>query len=537
MKHGADRERTRARDCGQILVIFALGLIVMLAAAAVAVDVGYWLSEKRALQNAADAAAQAGTSELLKRPITSTKNAAAAQHAMAYVDSQLGLGLRAAALLDCASVAAADPLGDGFGPEDCPGYAGATRVTIRTPVLAGQSCRGVAWGSRAVTVRIERPSSRFFSRILFPDDLDIGVCATSAVNGGSMAIAVLKPNHTGPNTYETQPNNATITMKLAGSDTFIRVWGGDVGINSMFSAAGAPPPSSPNQPAYLKFMTAAGTGISDNRMLATIENPSPITWSVVARQIRTEGLTTAEADDVYHEPRHLPSYIPIPGWGDTRYAALVAADGTTAPVTLDKGTPSSGTTCTDPVTGLPGVDPGKYDLIGVDTAGRRWLCPGVFHFVHRNGTEGLQLASNAAIAGQGVTLVFDSDSEIRIDSGGSLLLDSAAAGGTQLLAPWRTDAPAHDVPIAIWIQPVPACDPLAVACNDNTASDVFVMAGGAGMDIRGIIYGPTDKMTISGNNAHHGSGEIWAWTLTYAGNSVLDQVYEGSDDGYALLVE
>ena len=91
--------------------------------------------------------------------------------------------------------------------------------------------------------------------------------------------------------------------------------------------------------------------------------------------------------------------------------------------------------------------------------------------------------------------------------------------------------------MTIWIEPVAGCDPLAPACSDNTSSDVFTIAGGAGLDLRGIIFGPTDKMKIAGNDLHHGSGEIWAWTIEYAGNSQLDQVYEGADDGYPLLVE
>jgi len=63
------------------------------------------------------------------------------------------------------------------------------------------------------------------------------------------------------------------------------------------------------------------------------------------------------------------------------------------------------------------------------------------------------------------------------------------------------------------------------------------MGSGSGIDVHGIIYGPTDNMVIAGNGAHHGTGEIWAWTLEYLGNSELDQVFEGSDDGFALLVE
>jgi hypothetical protein len=514
---------------GQVLVLFAIGLLVLFGATALTVDYGFWLQEKRGLQNAADAAAQAGVSELLERPISLAKQSAATVHAMTYLDEQLGMGLQASGQLACAATAAADPSGDGFGPEDCAGYDGPDRIVIRTPVGAGDGCAGRAWGNRAVTVKIGHVSSRFFSRIYGPGDQDIGVCATSAVFGGGLAVAVLKPN-TG-----IQPNAATITMTLAGSNTFVRIWGGDIAINSLFSAAGAPPPQSPNEPAFVKFMTAAGTGISDNRMYMTIDQPSPMTWSVVAKQIRTEGLTTALADDVYHEPWHLPTYVPIPGWGDTLYAAL--GDGADTPITMG-GTTSANGTCTDPVTGDTGIRPGKYDLIEVANNGRRWLCPGVYHLVPKNGTQGVQVGQGSTLAGQGVTLVFESDSTLLVQGGGVLLLNSAAAGGTPTDASWRTVDGRHDVPITIWIRPVAGCDPLLPACSDTTSSSVFdISSNDSGMDVRGIIYGPADKMKIAGNSLHHGSGEIWAWTLEYTGNSNLDQVHEGSNDGYPLLVE
>jgi Flp pilus assembly protein TadG len=509
-------------------VLFALFLIVLLGSAALTTDYGFWLQEERGIQNAADAAAQSGISELLVRPVTPAKQTAATRHAMDYLDEQLGLGLKANGQLNCAAAAASDPAGNGFGPEDCTSYTGTDRVSIRTPVSAGMGCAGGAWGTRAVTVRVQRMSTRFFSRIYSASDQPVSVCATSAVFGAGLAVAVLKPN-TG-----VQPNNANLTMTLAGSNTFIRIWGGDVGINATFSAAGAPPPTSPNDPAYVKFMTAAGTGISDNRMYATIEAPSPMSWDVTARQVRTEGLTTATADDLYHAPMHLPSYIPIPGWGDSLYAAL--GDALIPATTLQSTTPATGT-CTDPVGGAVGIAPGKYDRIEVGVGQRRWLCPGVYHVVKGTGTDGVRIGSGGVLAGQGVTLVFESDAALRVSSGGALLLNSAAAGGTVTPAPWRTGDVRHDQALSIWIEPNPACNPLQPACPDTSASTVFDIAGGAGMDVRGIIYGPTDRMKIAGNGTHHGSGEIWAWTIEYAGGSELDQTYESSNDGYPLLVE
>lgn len=520
------KERRSRREDGQVLVIFALGLLVLLGATALTTDYGFWLQEKRGIQNAADAAAQSAISELSVRPITSAKQTAAARHAMDYLDEQLGMGLKANGQLNCAAAAAADPAANGFGPEDCTSYNGPDRVSIRTPVDAGMGCAGGAWGSRAVTVRVQRMSARFFSRIYSASDQAVSVCATSAIFGGGLAVAVLKPN-TG-----IQPNSSNLTMKLAGSNTFVRIWGGDIGINATFSAAGAPPPTSPNDPAFVKFMTSAGTGISDNRMYATIEAPSPMSWDVTARQVRTEGLTTATFDDLYHAPMHLPAYIPIPGWGNALYAGLT--DALTTPTTLTSSTAATGS-CSDPVSGATGIAPGKYNYIEVAVGQRRWLCPGVYHLVKKNGQQGVQVSTNAFLAGQGASLVFDDDSALRVDGGGTLLLNTAAAGGTPTPAPWRTGDVRHDQPVSVWIKPVAGCDPFLPACS--SPSSVFNIAGGAGMDVRGLIYGPTDEMKIAGNGTHHGSGEIWAWTIVYAGGSELDQVYEGSDDGFPLLVE
>lgn len=54
------------RDRGQVLVVFALGVAGLLAAAGVAIDVGRFYSERRFLQNAADAAALAAANALIR---------------------------------------------------------------------------------------------------------------------------------------------------------------------------------------------------------------------------------------------------------------------------------------------------------------------------------------------------------------------------------------------------------------------------------------------------------------------------------------
>jgi hypothetical protein len=56
----------RTAERGQVLVIFALALIALLAATAVAVDIGRFYSERRFLQNSADAAALAAANALIR---------------------------------------------------------------------------------------------------------------------------------------------------------------------------------------------------------------------------------------------------------------------------------------------------------------------------------------------------------------------------------------------------------------------------------------------------------------------------------------
>jgi Flp pilus assembly protein TadG len=526
---------------GQVLVLVALAMTVLLLFAGLVLDIGTWLVQERVMRNAADAGAQAGVSELVKKPITVAKQQNAATHAMEYLNDQLNLGLAAADIGTAATHAMGDA--NGFGSEDAvPGYAGLDHFVIRFPVTANLSCTGVAWGDRAITVRVQHAAPRFFTKLLFSGPQPVNVCATASLEGLGYAIAVLKPYGGG------QPQSE-VTMNLGGADTFLRICGGDVGVNSVFNANGQPG-NQFQQPAYIKFMKPNSVPACDidnnNKLRTTLENAG--TWSTSAKQVRTEGPTSVEPDDLYYPPIHLTNYILIPSWGATYYAAL--NDAAQPTLRLTAGDAGLGT-CTPP-SGYDAVEPGKYNLIAtgasVGQKSLRWLCPGVFHFVPTNGQQGVQLGSNTTLAGQGVTLVFETgpnhnrdDSVLSVAAGGNLLLNCLTTaphncpGARQEDAQWRTGDPRHDAPITVWIKPDASC-PTAPTLSCSPSS-VFNMGSGSGLDVKGIIFGPTDKMKIAGNGSHHGAGEIWAWTIEYVGNSQLDQRYEGDDEGYPLIVE
>ena len=71
------RSRSQMASRGQVLVIFALAVTGLLTAAGVAIDIGRFYSERRFLQNAADAAALAAANALISGATTDAAIASA----------------------------------------------------------------------------------------------------------------------------------------------------------------------------------------------------------------------------------------------------------------------------------------------------------------------------------------------------------------------------------------------------------------------------------------------------------------------------
>jgi len=67
--------RARRRSQGQVLVLFALSLVAILAFAGLAFDIGRFYGERRFLQNAADAAALAAANALIRGGTTADADA------------------------------------------------------------------------------------------------------------------------------------------------------------------------------------------------------------------------------------------------------------------------------------------------------------------------------------------------------------------------------------------------------------------------------------------------------------------------------
>ena len=522
---------------GQVLVVFALSLTVFLGIAALVVDFGYWLQDRRTFQNYADAAALVGANEL-RPPITSTKSLDAVIAAMADLDRQLHLGV-----VNLGSAASAASSAQGFSATTNDGYSGPDTFYIVSPPQSAPSqlsdCAVPGTGSyvgnsRAVTVRIDHQSSRFFSQLFAATSQRIGICATAASASGGYAVAVLQPP------VGTDPNNTNITFNLAGANTTVNLSGGDAVSNATFAAQGNPSPLAHQTPAYIRFTTAG------NILHLGIPNPNPLPWTIAPAQIQ-------DPVGSYLAPVALQPRVTIPGWGPGPW--LDGSGGTFDPngTPIVYGGPSapSGSaqgTCVDPLfPSVAGLRPGNYSQVKLANGQRLWLCPGVFHLVQgTTGQAALALANGGVLAGQGVTLAFEASAPMASSGGSQICLDFDQTAASQATcgaattrdAPWTTGWSLHDVPIAIWIRPVPDCDPLApTPCTDS--SKVFQMAGGSGVVVRGILYGPTDNIVLASANTTQASssGEVWAWTLNYLGQSTLNQVFSGPDVSYPKLVQ
>ena len=159
------RRPRRDSSPGQVLVLFALGITVLFAAAGMAFDVGRFYSERRFLQNAADAAALAAANALI-RGETSTQADARAREVLAQNFTHSPSGT-APAQPPTSPVYEAGHAGD-------PDY------------LAN----GILINGSEVRVAVQNPVGYTFGRLIGLDQNTIGGRARTAGMGNVLPIAV-----------------------------------------------------------------------------------------------------------------------------------------------------------------------------------------------------------------------------------------------------------------------------------------------------------------------------------------------------------
>jgi len=175
------RRRARRSDAGQVLVIFAVSITVLFAAAGLAFDIGRFYSERRFLQNAADAAALAAASALIRGETVAQADAEARDILTRnFMSSPSGV----------------TPALPPVTPVYATGHSGDPSYLLNGILINGNDIR----------VAVQNTLGYTFGRVVGLDQNTIGGQARVKTNGYGLPIAVRHYiNAPGPTTGATQP--------------------------------------------------------------------------------------------------------------------------------------------------------------------------------------------------------------------------------------------------------------------------------------------------------------------------------------------
>lgn len=509
-------------ESGQVLVIVAIFMVVLIGFAALAVDYGSYLIARRGYQNVADSAALAGSAQL-SRPLNSTKLDNAQSAAWEALRRQLGLALPG---VPSASTAAGNSVTEG-------GY----ELWVTTPPSnAGSKYPGnsALTGNGAVFVRVEKDSPSFLSRIFGNTGRRIDAWATAGNQPTRWAVLALCPRN------GACPSNAE-SVTLAGTNTSLRVLDGDLGSNwglKIQSNAADRLKLPGDSQAYLvdttcgpsKFLCYPANNVSDG--------------SGTGKLVRV--LPAPVEDPNYAEPSWLlnPTSVPI------RTLPTLTGGTVTNPTATTVGcTPAS-----------PRLGPGRYD-VKVDipantcvifdptfglTAGQQ---PGIYLM-----TQGFNIGNNSFVVGDGVSLFFDTTMDAnaskRFNPSGGIVLNTgnanipAIAAGSTKYGAWTTkgntpwSVAAGSPATTTWTTPSTSEVGITFYVRKGTGiTGIFNMSGTSPLMFLGVLYAPRDNVGIAGAGSQAAVGQIISWTITYNGNTDITQVFDGPADAKSYLLE
>lgn len=514
---GAVPSRSRKGQHGQILAIFALFLIVLLGFTALAVDYGTYLMARRDYQNTADAAALAG-SVYLTRPISNAKQQQARRAAWQYLRNELSIS---------------GPGNPAVGTGATPYAEGGWSIWVDTPASAGGSAY---LGSAALTrglsvfVRIERDNPAFLSRTFGFTGRIIRAWATAGAQPSRWAVLALCPY--GDPTCPPTARDVT----LNGTNTILKVVGGDVGNNWGFKANGA---------TQLQLVGDSNAYFEDVTCGPSLFECYPSAYNV------NDGSGNPVLVRTLPAPVEDPGY-PLPAWlGDATTAVPARPD-----VTVPNGTGN----VTDPTgqsVSCAGsyvrIGPGRYNSIDVRanscvvldptfglTSGQQ---PGIYVI-----TGELTIGNSSFVIGDGVTLFFEAGMRPFNPTGGIVINNgnSPVSGvGAPKYGAWTTRGE------SAW-SPASAGSPATTTYTAPTqgmgiafyvlkpasgVTQVFNMSGTSPLMFQGVLYGPRDKVGVAGSGVQAAVGQLVGWTITYSGNTTITQIYDGPADSKSYLLE
>ena len=498
---------------GQILVVFAAGLIGLIAMAALAIDLSSVYSTQQTEKAAADAAALAGGQDLQAPDSRGPGDPVAARtHALMNLAGRFGVS----------PPALTGPCNPNGNMTDCPLTGTAYHIAMSTPSKT-------TGDPRSLQVSVYIPDFQLtYSRLLGQNGWNVGETSVAVTgNSAQYALVTLRPPNILPNSLD--QNRADIN--LAGTNTGVDIVQGDVGTNS-----------------YVSTNSASMITLESGSLIYHKDNIVPDGWNKDLNGDPKGQLNT----DLILDPNYVyPSGISLPTPDLTNYTqwSTQVAGQTPCPASVPSsawsnalGVNPSTWTC---------YQPGVYtahQAFTVGTGEAAYLLPGVYWFqsgMSVGGTlaGGLDTTPTDLTHGGAVDLYFTESNTKTLSALNTenLVLNVGDHGCTPSPTNACTPPPAKDglgkpmqtsegLLLTIEVARDPSCftGTTPQLCSDNQNATVNI--GGNGVfRIAGILYGPSDKMQINSNNTIQGGtvGQIISWTVRYGGGPLLTQAYPG----------
>ena len=500
-------------DGGQIIVLTALMLVVLVAIAGLAIDISAAYLADRWQRSVADAAALAGAQDL--QIPGSRQLPGAAQQQQARVDSMTILVQQLGSTGNPTTLA---------GQASCQSAAGCALpgtpyvVTVRTPA---PSCVSPAQSDcsdapqQAMQVAVRQPSFGLtFAHIFGQANWSVNTTSVAAiVHGRSYGIVTLRPPD--PRTNGTDANQQDLFI-TGGSQVIVGQ--SDVGVNTNMVYSGTN--------SILQIDSGFNLFYHDTYKA----------WTGTPTGVANGSLITDPAYTIPTAPGGTPTYTDYAGAEDTTGCAAQKA---LVPNTYRDL--KTGLLISDP--GVPArcFKPGVYNFtLTNNTDGTAFLLePGVYWF-NAGLSIGANLIGGYAPSQPGVALIFQeaqnqagvpgqfttnrSTSTVALNFGDKAL-DGSGSGNWALPAtgpsgqigfPDPNGGPS--IPMSIMVIPDSACqvvEPEPSACNDNH-NLTLKLTGGGNIFLAGVQYAPSDNAQFSGNTGQTSQvGQLITWTLTF----------------------
>jgi hypothetical protein len=506
---------------GQILPLFALVLLGLMAFSALVVDIGLKYAVERRYQSIADAASLAGAQQLSPAtrgdPVTDAMRTAAREQAERVVVGDL---IGDPALSPCTT--SADIV-------DCELPGGQFHLSVRTPALA---CGSACSPQRSIEVSVREPAHpTAFARLFGQTTWDIHRASVAGLEFGKQyAIVTLRP----PQPLGSSSGFDVRDFGIAGG-TQVHIAKGDVGTNanmiyggsgsklyldagySMFyyDPFGGPDwtPPTPPDPEGKKI----GAMITDPGYVIPI---APATAGSIAPEGAGSACNTAAATLL----------------ASTSYGQFIPRTAPTTPNMASITCLLPGNFTANPIKGSLG---GDTTILLTDT-----LNHGLFYF-----GDGLTVQTTL-IGGYtpdapGVAVVIPQNKELNVNSNGSGSLPFALSlnAGSKLGNTAGHEATAaldfngnpivttgtRPLKMSLMVTRDPNCTvstPYPVGCDDSH-NDAIKVTGKSVLYLAGVQFMPTDNSSINSSSSTGFVGQVWAWTLKYDGGVSVTQ--EGSN--------